>query len=110
MSAATDTRVRDVAALAHTHVLHRVMSEDDIEALRERNAIRLRTEQERLGERWVLAGTRRAPIGAPKGIVETWSDSDLVACLEDAHRAIAERAPLLWDAQAIKPGAGREFP
>lgn len=62
MSAAADTRVRDVAALAHTHVLHRVMSEDDIEALRERNAIRLRAEQERLGDRWVLAGTRPAKV------------------------------------------------
>ena len=62
MSAAADTRVRDVAALAHTHVLHRVMSEDDIEALRERNAARLRAEQGRLGDRWVLAGTRREKV------------------------------------------------
>lgn len=39
-------------------LLHGVMSDEDIEALRERNAIRLRAEQERLGDRWVLAGTR----------------------------------------------------
>ncbi len=55
---ATDTRARDVAALAHTHALRGVMSDADIEALRERNAARLRAEQERLGDRWVMAGTR----------------------------------------------------
>lgn len=59
---ATDTRARDVAALAHTHALRGVMSDADIEALRERNAIRLRAEQERLGDRWVLAGTRRPKV------------------------------------------------
>lgn len=62
MSAAADTRASDVAALAHTHALRGVMSDADIEALRERNAARLRAEQERLGDRWVLAGTRRPKV------------------------------------------------
>lgn len=39
-----------------------VMSDADIEALRERNAARLRAEQERLGDRWVMAGTRRPKV------------------------------------------------
>ena len=40
-------------------ILRGVITDDEIEALRERNAARLAAAQERLGERWLLARPRR---------------------------------------------------
>lgn len=43
-------------------ILRGVISDDELDALRERNAARLAAAQERLGERWLLARPRARRI------------------------------------------------
>ena len=48
-------RLEAPGAIPNADALRGVVSDDDLEALRERNARRLLAEQERLGERWLVA-------------------------------------------------------
>lgn len=48
-------RLEAPGAIPNTDTLRGVITEEDLEALRERNAIRLAAEQERLGEKWLIA-------------------------------------------------------
>jgi len=52
-------RLEAPGAIPNTDALRGVVSDDDLKALRERNARRLTAAQERLGERWLLARPRR---------------------------------------------------
>ena len=58
-AAAIGLRMEAPGATPLADILRGVISDDEIEALRERNAARLREAQERLGERWLLARPRR---------------------------------------------------
>lgn len=51
-------RLEAPGAIPNTDTLRGVVSDEDIKALRERNARRLTAAQERLGERWLLARPR----------------------------------------------------
>lgn len=52
-------RLEAPGAIPNTDALRGVVSDDDLQALRERNARRLAVAQEKLGERWLLARPRR---------------------------------------------------
>lgn len=52
-------RLEAPGATPNADILRGVISDEEIEALRERNAARLIAEQKRLGSRWVMYETRK---------------------------------------------------
>ncbi|MBP6777297.1 MAG: hypothetical protein KA151_08590 [Piscinibacter sp.] len=52
-------RLEAPGATPNAEILRGVISDEEIEALRERNAARLIAEQKRLGSRWVMYETRK---------------------------------------------------
>lgn len=53
-------RLEAPGATPNAEILRGVISDEEIEALRQRNAVRLRAAQESLGERWLIARPRSA--------------------------------------------------
>lgn len=63
-------RMEAPGAIPNAVALRGVITDDEIEALRERNAARLAAAQERLGERWLLARPRARRVDHMAGRLE----------------------------------------